>query len=450
MKNLTVAKFGGTSVADFEAMSRCADLVQSDSNIRVVVVSAQSGVTNKLVRLTQLDVTQEERDQILADIRATEYKIIEQLGRPEWVTLALDNLLNELKATANSENLVGSMRLKDQIQSYGEQMSSLLFAEIMRQRGVHAVNFDIRQVLKTDSNYGKAEPDIEQTRLQAEKLISPELEGTVFITQGFIGSDENGYTTTLGRGGSDYSAALIAESLSAETLQIWTDVTGIYTTDPRLTQAARPIPEISFDEAAEMATFGAKILHPATLIPAIRKGIGVFVGSSRAPKDGGTWILNQVDNKPAYRAIALRKEQILVTVKSPNMLLASGFLAKVFAILAKNKISVDLITTSEISIALTLDNPSNATLGGLNKSVIAELEEFCEVTVEEDLSLVAVIGNHLQASSGVGGKLLSALENFSLRMICQGASPHNFCFLTKTAEAPKIVEHLHEQLFDSI
>ncbi|MCU4674895.1 lysine-sensitive aspartokinase 3 [Catenovulum sp. 2E275] len=450
MKNLIVAKFGGTSVANFEAMSRCADIVLADSNIRVVCVSAQSGVTNRLVSLTRAEITLAERETTLTEIREIEYAIVEALGKPEWVCLALDNLLNELKTVANSENLVNSMQLKDQIQSYGEQMSSLLFAEVMRQRGAHAVNFDIRQVLKTDNNYGKAEPNVEQTRLQAEKLIAPELEKTVFITQGFIGSDDEGHTTTLGRGGSDYSAALIAEALDAETLQIWTDVTGIYTTDPRLTQAARPIPEISFDEAAEMATFGAKILHPATLIPAIRRGVGVFVGSSREPKAGGTWILNQVENKPPYRAIALRKDQVLVTLKSPSMLLASGFLAKVFTILAEHKISVDLVTTSEISVSLTIDNPTNSTSKGLNPLVLEKLAEFCDVKVEDNLSLVAVIGNHLQANSGVGGKLLSALENFNLRMICQGASAHNFCFLTKTEDAGKVVEHLHAQLFDAI
>lgn len=450
MKNLIVAKFGGTSVATFEAMSRCAEIISNEPNIRVVCVSAQSGVTNRLVRLTQADVTVDERSQIISQIKEIEYAILDELGRPEWVCLALNNLLNELTAVANSENLVGSMQLKDQIQSYGEQMSSLLFAEVMRQKNVHAVNFDIRQVLKTDNNYGKAQPDIEQTRLQAEKLIAPELEATVFITQGFIGSDEHGQTTTLGRGGSDYSAALIAEALHAQTLQIWTDVTGIYTTDPRLTQAARPIPEISFDEAAEMATFGAKILHPSTLIPAVRSGVGVFVGSSREPQAGGTWILDKVEHKPPYRAIALRQDQTLVMLKSPDMLLASGFLAKVFTILAEYKISIDLVTTSEISVALTIDSPTNSTVTGLNQAVLDKLAEFCEVKVEDNLSLVAVIGNHLQANSGVGGKLLSALENFNLRMICQGASAHNFCFLTRAQDAGKVVEHLHEALFDVV
>ncbi|NTS76142.1 lysine-sensitive aspartokinase 3 [Catenovulum sp. SM1970] len=449
MNNLTVAKFGGTSVANFESMSLCANIVIGDENIRVVAVSAQSGVTNKLVRLSQAGVEQVERDQLLNEIRDIEYSILTDLGSPESIKVALDNLLNELKETANKPELAQSMPLKDHIVSFGEQMSSLLFAEVLRQRQCHAINFDIRQVLKTDSHFGKAEPQVELIRTQAQNLITPDLEKSVVVTQGFIGSDNQGNTTTLGRGGSDYSAALIAEAVDAQVLQIWTDVTGIYTTDPRLTDAARPIAEISFDEAAEAATFGAKILHPATLIPAIRAGTKVFVGSSKAPEAGGTWIVNKSESRPSYRAIALRKDQVLVTVKSPKMLHATGFLAKVFGILADHKISIDLITTSEISVALTLDNPPNATkFGGLPQEAIDELQAFCEVTIEDNLSLVAVIGNHLESGSAVGGKLFNALEKFNLRMICQGASPHNLCFLTPTDKANDVVAQLHSELFD--
>ncbi len=444
MKNLTVAKFGGTSVANFSAISLCADIVLADQNIRVVAVSAQSGVTNKLVRLGQADTPNEEKAQLLEEIKQTEYAVLKELGEPESVKVALDNLLASLAETAHTEGLSESLRLKDLLVSFGEQMSSLLVAELMRQRGVQAINFDIRQVLKTDSTHGKAEPQVALIRQQAQNLISPDLEKSVFVTQGFIGSDSKGETTTLGRGGSDYSAALIAEALDAETLQIWTDVTGIYTTDPRLTKAARPIAEICFDEAAEMATFGAKILHPATLIPAMRVGTRVFVGSSKEPEAGGTWIVNKSKNNPSYRAIALRKDQVLVTVKSPQMLHATGFLARVFGILADHKISVDLITTSEISIALTLDNPPNATKTGLPEDVLAALGEFCEVSVESGLSLVAVIGNHLETCNA---KLFNALEQLNLRMICQGASPNNLCFLTPTTEGPSVVQKLHAELF---
>ncbi|AWB68857.1 lysine-sensitive aspartokinase 3 [Saccharobesus litoralis] len=453
MNNLTVAKFGGTSVADHAAMSRCADIICENQDIRVVAVSAQSGVTNILVRLTQSDVTADERQTLIDQIRDKEYAILNDLNQPESIKVALENLLAELTSLAENPELPTSLKLKDALLSFGEQMSSLMFAELLRQRGVHAVNFDIRQVMKTDDNFAQAEPQLALIKQQAETLLKPELSGSVVVTQGFIGSNAQGETTTLGRGGSDYSAALIAEALEASVLQIWTDVTGIFTTDPRLTKAARPIPEVTFDEAAEMATFGAKILHPATLIPAMRRDIRVFVGSSRAPKEGGTWVVNKAETKPPYRAIALRKDQILLTVKSPQMLHATGFLAKVFGILAEHKISVDLVTTSEISIALTLDNPTNTTTSVLSDTVLSALKSFCDVKVEENLSLVAVIGNHLESShkydkKPTENKLWKALDSVDVRMICQGASPHNLCFLTPTDSAPAVVESLHDVLFD--
>lgn len=447
MTGLIVAKFGGTSVADFEAMSRCASIVASNSETKIVVVSASSGVTNYLVRLAKGNLPTNERDAILAHIADIEFSILKRMGHKPEMAQALEHLLNELSACAKEPELAITAALQDELLSFGERMSSLLFSEILRERGTHAINFDVRQVIKTDSGHGKATPDIPLLKHQAETVLKPELAHSVVVTQGFIGATENGKTTTLGRGGSDYSAALLAESVQASALQIWTDVNGIYTTDPRLTAEARPIPEISFDEAAEMATFGAKILHPATLVPAMRASVRVFVGSSREPEAGGTWVAWQTENKPAYRAIALRKEQVLLTLKSPDMLHATGFLAEVFTILARHKISVDLITTSEISVALTLDEPTNGNSRKITEPLLAELREIGEVQIEEGLSLIAVIGNHLQATRGVGGNVLSALEKYNLRMICHGASAHNLCFLVKSDDAPGIVEHLHNCLF---
>ena len=222
---------------------------------------------------------------------------------------------------------------------------------------------------------------------------------------------------------------------------------GIFTTDPRITDQARAIKEISFGEAAEMATFGAKILHPATLIPAMRRNIPVFVGSSKEPEKGGTLIQRSVDSKPTYRSISLRREQTLVTVKSPAMLHASGFLAKLFAVLAKHELSVDLITTSEISVALTFDNPTGSTQALLNSTVVEELEQLCEVTVEHGLSLIAVVGNKIHQTNGVVTSVFDALSGVNVRMICQGASEHNLCFLVDENQANNAVEKLHQALF---
>lgn len=453
ISNLTVAKFGGTSVANHEAMSRCARLIQDNPEIRLVVVSASAGVTNFLVKLGNEQLSANERESVLQQIRNIENSILNDLGRPAEVEQVIDTLLEELAETASQPDVLTSTKLKDEILSFGERMSSVLFAEVMNQIAADniSVAFDGRQVLKTDSSFGKAEPQVEATKKQAESLLSPLLEDKVVITQGFIGQDSFGNTTTLGRGGSDYSAALFAESVDAFALQIWTDVPGIYTTDPRITDKARPIGEISFDEAAEMAIFGAKILHPATLIPAIRSGVKVFVGSSIQPEAGGTWISKTVDHRPAYRAVALRNDQTLITVKSPEMLHATGFLARVFAILAKHKISVDLITTSEISVALTIDNPPNTPMAALTDACIKDLSAFCDVDVESNLALVAVIGNHVEYDDAEGGtgRIFSSVTDDQLRLICHGASQHNVCFLVNQDNAKDIVRQIHDDLFSA-
>ena len=233
-------------------------------------------------------------------------------------------------------------------------------------------------------------------------------------------------------------------------LEIWTDVPGIYTTDPRMVKSARPIPEISFAEAAEMATFGAKVLHPSTLQPAVRRNIPVFVGSSKDPAAGGTWVRSSTESTPLFRAVALRRNQILLTLQSPNMLGACGFLAEVFSILTRHRISVDLITTSEVSVALTLDHTGSQSNGEpiLGDKVLAELGQLCKVEVETDFALVALIGNRMSEAAGVGSRVFDAIREHNIRMICYGASAHNLCFLVKESEAGNIVNRLHQELLD--
>ena len=445
--NLIVAKFGGTSVADYQAMCRCAHIIKNNLANRVIVVSASSGVTNQLVRLSQANIAKDEQVAIIDNIRKIQLNISQHLANQSQLNEVIAELLSQLAAQANKQSSRYSAQTADTILSFGEQFSSFLFTEVLRSLAISAECFDIRQVMKTNSLYGKAVVNIEQLSQQAKTLLQSKLTDGVIVTQGFIGQDELGNTTTLGRGGSDYSAALLAEALNAEKLAIWTDVVGIFTTDPRITSQARPIDEISFGEAAEMATFGAKILHPATLIPAMRHNIPVFVGSSKEPDKGGTLIKQQVKSNPTYRSIALRREQTLVTVKSPAMLHASGFLAKVFAILAKHELSVDLITTSEISVALTFDNPTGSTQALITGAVVQELEQLCEVTVEHGLSLVAVIGNKLDSTSGIGRRIFKNIDDVNVRMICHGASSNNLCFLVDEVDANKVVEKLHDTLF---
>ncbi|EGU34697.1 aspartate kinase III [Vibrio sp. N418] len=449
MSSFNVAKFGGTSVANFEAMSRCAAIIENNPSTRLVVSSACSGVTNLLVELANGVQEQQQRSQILSQIAEIHEAVLGQLEDATNTAAEIYKILDTVTSLAEAASIQATDKLTDHLVACGELMSTHLLAQLMRERGINAQRFDIRQVLRTDNTFGKAEPNVEQTAQLATQHLVPLCQEFVVITQGFIGSDELGNTTTLGRGGSDYSAALIAEAVKAEGLEIWTDVPGIYTTDPRIAEKASPIPEISFSEASEMANFGAKILHPSTLVPALRHDIPVFVGSSKEPEKGGTWIRHQVQSSPLFRALALRCNQTMVTLHSANMFHAYGFLAKVFEILAKHKVSVDLITTSEISVSLTLDQ--TGTSGGapqLPSEAREELEALCTVEVEHNLCLVALIGNNMSESRGYAKQVFGTLEDFNLRMICYGASPHNLCFLLHESVSRQAIQKLHQELFE--
>nr|WP_267135835.1 lysine-sensitive aspartokinase 3 [Vibrio sp. D54] len=444
-----VAKFGGTSVANFEAMSRCATIIENNPNTRLVVSSACSGVTNLLVELANGVQDQTHRTELLQNLANIHDAILTQLEDSTKTAAEVYGILDTVTSLAEAASIQASAKLTDHLVACGELISTHILTQLMCERGIQAVRFDIRDVLRTDDNFGRAEPNIEAISTLAQDKLVPLCQQSVVVTQGFIGSDEAGNTTTLGRGGSDYSAALIAESVKAAGLEIWTDVPGIYTTDPRIAPKASPIPEISFSEASEMANFGAKILHPSTLVPALRHDIPVFVGSSKEPEKGGTWIRHQVESSPLFRALALRCNQTMVTLRSANMFHAYGFLAKVFEILAKHKISVDLITTSEISVSLTLDQTD--TSGGapqLPQAAREELEELCKVEVEHDLCLVALIGNNMSESKGYAKQVFGTLEDFNLRMICYGASPHNLCFLLHESVSKQAIQKLHTELFE--
>lgn len=445
---LNVAKFGGTSVANYDAITKCAKIVVANKSTRVMVVSAAAGVTNFLVQLANTALTSEQITDLVENIRKIQMNIFNQLKNPSEVEEKLNALLEELDQCARHEEIVYRDDLKDTLMSMGERMSSLLCAAVLREYGAPALNFDVRKVLRTDDRFTEASPDIGNIKALADTLLRPELKEHIVVTQGFVGADEKGRTTTLGRGGSDFTAALLAEALSASTCEIWTDVIGVYTTDPRITEHAKPLPELSFEEAAEMATFGAKVLHPATMEPALRQDIRVFVGSSKEPDKGGTWIKQNCDHEPAFRAITRRKDQVLVTVKTPKMMYAQGFLERVFSIIAKHELSVDLITTSEISVSFTLDKPPNSMSEKMNKETLVELSNICDVVVERDLDVVTVVGNNMHSEAGVSSRVFAAISDFNLRMICFGANVHNLSFVVANDKSKAIVRTLHKALFE--
>lgn len=444
-----VAKFGGTSVADFEAMNRSADVVLGNPDVRLVVLSASAGVTNLLVALAAGSES-EQRSYQLDEIRRIQYAILDRLDNPAVVREEIDRMLENIAMLSDAAALATSSALTDELVSHGELMSTLLFVEILRQRQTQAEWFDVRKVMHTDDHFGRATPDGAVLKELAQTLLQPRLQTSLVVTQGFIGSEAKGRTTTLGRGGSDYTAALLGEALNLSRVDIWTDVPGIYTTDPRVVPAAKRIDKIAFEEAAEMATFGAKVLHPATLLPAVRSDIPVFVGSSKDPAAGGTLVCNTTENPPLFRALALRRKQTLLTLHSLNMLHARGFLAEVFSILARHNISVDLITTSEVSIALTMDTTGSTSSGSslLTTALLTELSSLCRVEVEEDLALIALIGNKLSRACGVGKEVFGVMDPFNIRMICYGASNYNLCFLVPGSDAEQVVRTLHHNLFE--
>ena len=452
-----VSKFGGTSMGDAACMRRAAE-ISLIKNSFVVVVSATSGTTNQLILLgeTAKQGKWSECESIVAAIRARHDKISSDI-KENVNTSALAGLYEEMESIAKGIYLLKdcSPRVLDALVSVGERLSSVLFVAalevVIKEKSVKASAqkentiqktakwLDARDVIITDEMFGKARPINYSIKQKAVQLLNGEIENSIYVTQGFIGKTEDGITTTLGRGGSDYSAALFAEAIDAEILEIWTDVTGIATTDPRICPDAKSISEISFKEASELATFGAKVLHPATLAPAIRQNIPVFVGSSFDPETKGTWIFKEVASSPLVRAIAMRKKQVLVTLTTPEMLHSHGFLFSVFKVFNENQVSIDAITTSEISVSLTLDD---STL--LNKKLIGELSKFADVVLEEKLALISVIGNNVNHTPGLAKKIFDLIPEINVRMICLGASRHNFCFLVADESGNEVVQRLHK------
>lgn len=445
---LIVSKFGGTSMGDAACMNRSAD-VSFQRKAKIIVVSATSGTTNDLIALAREAElgTWENSAGLIKKISDKHHKIADDLKLTPTRREQLSLMLSELESMSRGIHLLKDCSLKamDSMLSFGERLSSLLFTQAMEnnndcKKAGHTVELlDVRDVLITDNQFSKARPKTAEIMNRCEKKLGNiRHDNKIFVTQGFIGQTSEGMTTTLGRGGSDYSAAILAEGIKADILEIWTDVAGIATTDPRLCSDARPIPEISFKEASELATFGAKILHPATLMPAIRSMIPVFVGSSFNPEQGGTWIKKDVEDAPLVRAMALRKNQVLVTLSTPEMLYTHGFLYQIFKIFNDHKVSIDAITTSEISVSLTLDD---STL--LNTELISDLEKQADVQVEENLSLVSLIGNNINHTPGLAKKIFDSIEGVNVRMICLGASKHNFCFLVESSKGADVINRLH-------
>jgi aspartate kinase len=449
-EKLIVAKFGGTSMGNAQAMRQSAAIVR-DHAAPLVVVSATSGTTNQLLDIIAAATSGDwaKAELLQQTISQRHQDLARELECHANATAQIQAHLDELATLARGIFLLRecSVRAKDRIQSIGELLSSIIFTQVLAQAWSNQkIEFlDAREVLITDDQFTRATPIPELIKQRMHKRVGDlrDPARSVWVTQGFIGRTEEGETTTLGRGGSDYSASLFAEAVGADICEIWTDVSGIASTDPRLCSKARSIDEITFQEAAEMATFGAKVLHPTTLTPARRHGIAVFVGNTFAPKDKGTWIVDKSRQKPLVRALAIKKSQALLTISTPKMLHTHGFLYAIFKIFNDHKVAVDAITTSEISVAMTVDETTVD-----HKLLIRDLSHLGDVHIEKGMALVSLIGNNINSTAGLGKQIFSALENVNVRMICQGASLHNFCFLVNAQDGDAAVKLLHHRFLE--
>jgi aspartate kinase len=448
-RSLIVSKFGGTSMGSFAAMERSAR-ISIERAATVVVVSATSGTTDKLIEIAKSASTgrHEECEKLVFGVKERHLGILKESGNNQQTQTQLESYFTELELLVQNLTILKELtpRAYDHILSLGERMSSLIFRDVMASLlpAKKVTLLDARTVIKTDSNFGKATPQIDVIERAARERM--DFSGdTVYVTQGFIGSDLQGNTTILGRGGSDYSAALFAEAISANVLEIWTDVAGVATTDPRLMTEARIIPELSYSEAAEMAQYGAKILHPATIAPAVRKNIPVFVGSSFEKDLPGTWIRTSVEHRPSVRAITKRSAQALVTITTPTMYNAYGFMGELFEVFGRHRVSVDCVTTSEISVAVTVDN---ATLE--NEHFIRDLEKVGNIHIDAGYSLVSLIGNELTRKAALAKTIFSTIDNVNIRMMSLGASSYNFNFLVKEEDSKSVIQKLHKALIEAV
>ena len=333
--------------------------------------------------------------------------------------------------------------LKDAIVSYGEQLSSRLLAEVMKSKGINARQVDSRRLIVTDDEYGAAQPIWDET----EKLIKLELEplvaaGEVPIMGGFIAANRGGETTTLGRGGSDYSAALVAAALRASELQIWTDVTGVMTCDPRICGSAKTIPVLSYEEAAELAYFGAKVLHPKTIKPAVDNSIPVRVCNTFEPNEIGTMVLAdspEAENK--IKSIAHKKNITILRITSARMLGSYGFMSALFQIFERFRTVIDVVSTSEVSVALTLDNTDSL------EQIVTELSRLGDVEVESGYAVICVVGEGLREGTGLASKVFSTIDDVNIALVSHGASSVNLTFVIKEEFVADVIKRLHKELF---
>jgi aspartate kinase len=452
---MLVLKFGGTSVGSaerFEGVLKLLSDLQNSNQQAVIVLSAMSGMTNALIAGANLAVNRDLKGalQKLATIRDTHEQCVENLFVKSQQSM---NLLKDIEASLQELEILFkgisylcelTKRSLDAVSGMGELLSSKILAAYAESRGLKVQWVDAREIMITDENFGKANPLWSKLIPLAKEKLNPILNaGKIVITQGFIGATEYGASTTLGRGGSDFSASVMGVALDASEIQIWTDVDGMMTADPRVVKDAIVISEVSFQEASELAYFGAKVLHPLTIAPAVDKNIPVRILNTLRPEAPGTIIKATVNATGLICAIASKKGISAFFITSPRMLMAHGFLTRVFEVFDKHQTSIDLISTSEVSVSITTDRTDTL------ERISADLAEHGEVRLLSNVAIITVVGRQFREKSGIAGQVFDALRNINIIMISGGASDINLSFVVSEDQADQAIRQLHDAFFES-
>ena len=439
---MIVQKFGGTSVGGPEPIRRLGEIVRrSLPRDPVVVVSAVGGVTNKLFRLAELALARAGWQDECRALAEQHRSILRELDLdPELV----DELLGELYQLLLGIEMLRERtpRTSDYLASFGERISARIVAAHLADVGIEARAVDAWDAgLVTDGRFGGARP-LPGTEAAIARALGRR--SGVAVVTGYVGKDAAGNITTLGRGGSDYSAAIFGAALGAEEIQIWTDVDGVMTADPRIVPRARHVDAITFAEAAELAFFGAKVLHPATMVPAVARNIPIRVLNSFHPEFPGTVVVARLEGEARrVKSIATKDRIVAVNVVAAPMLLQFGFLERIADVFARHEIVIDMIATSEVSVAMTTDE------GARLEPVVAELATFSEVSVVRDLALVSVVGEELKDKAGFAAKVFGTLGEIgaNVEMISYGATRNNLSIVVASARVREVVAALHARLF---
>ncbi len=445
---MIVMKFGGTSVADAPAIRRLVGIVESRrEEDPVVVVSALSRVSDALLTLPLLSL--EERRGAVEALLARHTTLAGELELPAGIMTPLaeeaDHLATELEGLGDAAPTGAFM---DFVAGHGELWSSRLVAAALNAGGLPSSWVDVRPVMRTDFRFTAASPDPEGLPERTREAFLSHVEaGRVPVSQGFLGSAPDGRPTTLGRGGSDFTATLLGAALGVTRVEIWTDVDGIMTADPRVVPEARLLPVASHHEAAELAAFGAKVLHPATQAPLVNAGIPCVVLNSFAPEGTGTRVVSVTDpgqmGPSPVRAVSCKRGITIVNVRSPRMLGATGFLRQLFEVFERHQVSVDVLATSEVSVSVTVDEPLPLT------ALQTDLGALGEVTVFPGRAIVALVGMALRDTPGIAARIFHAVQDINVEVISQGASAINVTFVVRDEEAFEAVRRLHREFIEA-